>query len=284
MLDTRTDRSRRDHERTDQAASRGGIGSCRCRGGAWHNRDRRGVGPALGRGRICRRRCAGAGLLFCEDFETLPVGPASSPNWSVDTSGGSLTVASDQDSAANQVLRVNTTDNGRAFLSVDDFAAPGNSFFGRMRLRVAKFPTAPDFAHFVITEITGTGSTEIVRPVGGQFIPSAGTSEFGIGADGGPTGDWTDHRDSAPTTDDTWQCVQWVVAAQDNRLALTIDGVENPDLAVSTDQHGGNPVPFVLPTVNRVKIGWQVFQGGTTPGQFDVEIDDIALSTQRLAC
>ena len=228
--------------------------------------------------------CAGAAVLFCEDFQGLSTGPASSPNWAVDTNNGSLSVAAETAGSTNQVLQVNTLDNGRAFLRVDDFSAPDNRFFGRMRLRVKEFPTAPDFAHFVVTELTGSGSTEIVRPAGGQFIPPSAPSRWGIGADGGPTGDWTDHRESAPTVDDTWQCIEWQVDGADNRVALTIDGVDNPELTVSTNAHGGNQVPFILPNVDTVKIGWQLFQAGSTPGQFDVTIDDIALSTERLGC
>lgn len=239
---------------------------------------------APGEGRVAAAAdCTGA--LFCENFDALAPGAADSPNWRVDAANGTLRVEA-EGAAGNQVLRVQTTDNGRAFLVVEDFAAPGNSFFGRMRLRVREFPSAPDFAHFVLVEATGSGSTEIVRPVGGQFIPPAGpgSSRWGVGADGGPTGDWTDHRESAPTVDDTWQCIEWQLAAEDNRMALTIDGVPNPELVASTDVHGGNQVPFILPAVDTVKIGWQVFQTGTTPAGFDVFIDDLALSGEPLGC
>lgn len=228
--------------------------------------------------------CAAPGVLFCEDFEALPPGAAASPDWAVDTEGGSLAVAAEAAGSANQVLKVRTEDNGRAFLRVDDFAAPGNRFFGRMRLRVEEFPTAPDFAHFVLVEATGPDSAELVRPVGGQFIPPSPPARFGIGADGGPTGDWTDHRESAPTADATWQCIEWSLDGADNRVSLILDGVQNPELTASTNTHGGNQVPFILPTVDTVKIGWQVFQGGTTPAEFDITIDDIALSTNPLGC
>ncbi|HEX8345493.1 MAG TPA: hypothetical protein VF657_12295 [Actinoplanes sp.] len=232
--------------------------------------------------------CTRAGLLFCEDFDRLPAGGASTLKWGVDTRNGTLTVERARSGRraghGNQVLHVRTLDNGRAFLRVDDFAAPGNRFFGRMRLRVDDFPTAPDWAHFTLVEATGTGSSEVVRPIGGQYAPTVGRSMWGIGADGGPTGDWTNWRESAPTVEDTWQCFEWQLDATDNRVAVWIDGVANPELTASTDSHGGNAVPFILPTVNTVKIGWQLYQGGTTPGQFDLWIDDIALSTQRLGC
>lgn len=105
-----------------------------------------------------------------------------------------------------------------------------------------------------------------------------------MGADGGPTGDWTNWRESAPVTEDEWQCFEWKFDPTDNRVAVWIDGVANPELTASTTEHGGNDVPFVLPTVDTVKIGWQLYQGGTTPGAFDLWIDDIALSTKRLGC
>jgi len=230
--------------------------------------------------------CAGPGVLFCEDFDRLPLGGASSLNWGIDTRAGTLTVErrATDGRRPSKVLHVQTRDNGRAFLRVDDFAAPGNRFFGRMRLRVDAFPTAPDWAHFTLVEATGTGSTEIVRPVGGQYVPNLNRSLWGIGADGGPTGDWTNWRESAPTVADRWQCVEWQLDATDNRVAVWIDGVANPELTASTTAHGGNDVPFVLPTVHTVKIGWQLYQGNTTPGRFDLWIDDIALSSRRLGC
>jgi hypothetical protein len=227
------------------------------------------------------RGCAGPGVLFCENFDRLPPGGASSLDWGLDTRDATMTV---EKTRTSKVLHLHTVGNGRAFLRVDDFAAPGNRFYGRMRLRVAAFPTAPDWAHFTLVEATGTGSAEIVRPVGGQYVPTLGRSLWGIGADGGPTGDWTNWRESAPTRAGAWQCVEWQLDATDNRVTVWIDGVANPDLTASTTVHGGNNVPFVLPAVNTVKIGWQLYQGGTTPDHFDLWIDDIALSTQRLGC
>jgi hypothetical protein len=239
------------------------------------------VGGAATPATAAAAACDGVGLLFCENFDSLPPGDASSLNWGVDASNGTLTVEQQDDSNA---LHVHTVDNGRAFLVVNNFAAPANSFYGRMRLRVDAFPTGPDWAHFTLVEATGTGSTEIVRPLGGQWVPTLGKSLWGIGSDGGPTGDWTNWRESAPTTEDVWQCVEWQLDATDNRVQLWFDGVENPELTASTNAHGGNQVPFVLPTVNTVKIGWQLYQAGTTPGQFDLWIDDVMLSTERIGC
>ena len=228
-----------------------------------------------------RDSCAQPGLLFCEAFDGLPVGGASTLDWGVDTRNGTLSIERNR---GGKVLHVRTVDNGRAFLRVDDLSVPGGRLFGRLRLRVDAFPTAPDWAHFTLVEATGRGSSEVVRPLGGQFVPPVQASLWGIGADGGPTGDWTDWRESAPTSEDTWRCVEWQLDADGDRVAVFFDGADTPTLTADRTAHGGNAVPFVLPAVDTVKIGWQLYQGGTTPGQFDLWIDDVALGTDRLGC
>ncbi|WP_249998327.1 hypothetical protein [Actinoplanes sp. M2I2] len=221
-------------------------------------------------------------LLFCEDFQQLPTGGPSTLAWGVDTRGGTLTV--ERAHRGDKVLHVHTVGNGRAFLRVDDLAVPGDRLFGRMRLRVDAFPTAPDWAHFTLVEATGSGSSEVVRPVGGQYAPTVPGVFWGVGADGGPTGDWTTWRESAPVVEDAWQCFEWKLDRAGNRVAVWIDGVANPELTASTTDHGGNDVPFVLPAVDTVKVGWQLYQAGPTPNEFDLWIDDLALGTQRLRC
>ncbi|MEW9532342.1 hypothetical protein [Microbispora sp. NPDC049125] len=228
--------------------------------------------------------CGGAGLLFCEDFQALPTGGASSLRWGVDTKHGTLAVERGG-RQGQKVLHVHTEGNGRAFLKVDDFAPPGNSFFGRVRLRVKAFPTAPDWAHYTLIEATGDGP-EVVRPLGGQYVPevAGGVALWGVGADGGPTGDWTNWRESAPSRAGVWQCVEWQMDAADNRISVWLDGVAKPDLTVSTHDHGGNDADFLFPRFDTVKLGWQLYQANPSPAAYDLWMDDIALSTRRLGC
>ncbi|GAA4913209.1 hypothetical protein HD597_012403 [Nonomuraea thailandensis] len=230
------------------------------------------------------RPCAKANLLFCEDFQAMPVGGASSLRWGIDTEHGTLTVER-AGRRGEKVLRVHTEGNGRAFLKVDDFAAPGNSFYGRVRLRVSAFPTAPDWAHYTLVEATGDGP-EIVRPLGGQYAPPPhrGAAYWGVGADGGPTGDWTNWRATAPSVAGAWTCVEWHMDATGNRVSLWFDGVAKPELTVSTREHGGNPVDFVFPRFDTVKLGWQLYQENPAPAGYDVWMDDIALSGRRVGC
>jgi hypothetical protein len=223
--------------------------------------------------------CARQNMLFCEDFQSVPLGGATSLRWGVDTSHGTLTV--EKAARGQRVLHVHTERNGRAFLRVEDFSPSGNSFYGRLRLRADAFPRRPDWAHYTLVEATGQGP-EIVRPLGGQYVPAAGRARWGVGADGGPTGDWTNWRESAPSREDVWQCVEWRMDATDNRIELWFDGVHQPDLTVSTHEHGGNPVDFVFPRFDSVKFGWQLYQ--PNDGAYDLWMDDIALATTRIGC
>lgn len=78
-------------------------------------------------------------------------------------------------------------------------APPGNSFWARMRLRVDALPTAPDWAHWTLAEASGPASPTLVRPLGGQYVPTEKHNSCRAGSDLGPTGDWTAWKTSGPT-------------------------------------------------------------------------------------
>ncbi len=228
--------------------------------------------------------CADATLLFCEDFESLVPGAASSASWTTETSGGSLTIDAVH-ARGTQALHVHTTGSGRARLQVPSFAPPDNSFFGRMHVWVTAFPTAPDYAHFTLVEAAGA-TPGYIRPIGGQFIPApaAGRSLWGTGSDGGATGDWTNWQVSAPAEDGRWICLEWQLAAADNEIHVWIDGVAHPELDASTQMHGGSDADFVFPSFTSLWFGWWLYQGGTTPAEFDLWLDDLAVSSSRIGC
>lgn len=228
------------------------------------------------------RSCQSPGVLFCEDFEAGRSASRQEPRWDVDADGGTLRI--EREGRRNHVAHVRTDGNGRAFLTVRGLDAPDNTFYGRFRVMVDEFPTSPDWAHFTLVEVTGTGSAEVVRPFGGQFAPTVGPDAtfYGVGADGGPTGDWTSWRESAPTVAGRWQCVEFSWDGRHDAIDVWLDGVAQPDLSVSRTDHGGNPVDLVLPDADTVKIGWQLYQESAE--SFDTFLDDIALSTRRVGC
>jgi hypothetical protein len=216
---------------------------------------------------------------FCEDFEGFNVGAVQA---NADfTPTGNVTI----DSAVargNRSLHIQTQGNGRSVISLAGFAPPNNSFFARMYVQATAFPTAPDYAHFTLVEATGAGAG-MIRPIGGQYIPGMGTL-WGAGSDGGPTGDWTNWRPTAPVEAGRFLCIEWEMNSADNNINVWIDSVPKTELSVSTTSHGGSGVDFVFPRFNNLTIGWQLYQGGSTPNQFSLWYDDIVLSTRRVGC
>lgn len=223
-----------------------------------------------------------ANKLFCEDFESYAAGAAVAANgWTPVASSGTLTIDAAH-ARGKQALHVHTEGNGHAYIQVSPFAPPANSFFGRMHVWVEAYPTAPDYAHFTFVEAAGEGAG-VIRPVGGQYIPGKGNL-FGTGSDGGPTGDWTNWQETVKAEAGRWVCVEWQLAAADNTINVWLDGQAKPELTVSTTKHGGTAVDFVFPTFDKVWFGWWLYQSGPTPNQFDVWLDDIALTTERVPC
>lgn len=220
--------------------------------------------------------------LFRENFDRLPLGTVTAGRgWVADTSNGSLTVEPSATGHGRE-LRLHTEGNGRAFLVLHDLAPARNSFWARMRLRVDHFPTAPDWAHWTIAEASCSDAPTLVRPLGGQYVPTSRANFWGVGSDLGPTGDWTDWKTSAPATAGTWQCVEFHLDAADNRVTVYLDGKEKPELTVSTKQHGGTADDFVFPRFDTLKLGWQLYQADPTPSSYDLRMDDVAVSGKRV--
>ncbi len=222
--------------------------------------------------------------LFCDDFDSYALGAATSPKWSTDTSNGTLAI-DDSRARSGRALKVHTDGNGRALIKISGLAPPNNSYFGRINAWFTAFPTAPNYAHYTVVEAAGTGNSTLVRPIGGQFIAETGNKKmWGVGSFGGPTGDWTRWKETAPSEAQKWVCLEWEMSAPDNTVRIWIDGVAKPDMTVSTKNHDGVGADFVFPKVSTVTVGWWLYQAGPTPAQYDLWIDDVALRTSRVGC
>ncbi len=222
------------------------------------------------------------GTFVRENFDHLPLGPVTAGRgWSSDTFDGSLTIERSATGHGRE-LRLRTEGNGRAFLVLSGLAPAGNSLWARLRLRVDRFPIAPDWAHWTVAEASGSDAPTLVRPLGGQYVPTSGADFWGVGSDLGRTGDWTAWKTSAPAVAGRWSCVEFHLDATDNRVTVYLDGVEQPELTVSTKQHGGTADDFVFPRFDKLKLGWQLYQADPTPSSYDVRMDDVALSTRRV--
>lgn len=228
--------------------------------------------------------CGRGGMLFCEDFEALPLGAATSTKWTTESASGALTIDAAH-ALGQRALKVATTGNGRARLRIANLAPPGNSLYGVMHAWVTAFPTAPDYAHFTMVELAGTGTTTLLRPLGGQYAPGSPAGSFwGVGSDGGPTGDWTNWKRTAPTASGRWLCMEFQLDAATSTIRVWIDDVEHADLTVSRTMHGGTAGDLVFPAINQAWFGWWLYQANPTPAAYDVWLDDLALGTTRLGC
>lgn len=221
-----------------------------------------GNNPPIGAG-------CGDGALFCEDFDGIALGPLTA---TVNGLRPDRTVSIIEEAGRGRVLQVQAGPGfgAKSGVFLDNFTTPDNSHFGRAFMRVGQFPVAGG-DHWVMVEATQNNGGERVRPVGGQF------ARWAPGSDGPSAGDWTDwNQSNAETRGGTWECVEWQVngASGGNDLALWVNGLE----VLPVDR--GN---FSLPAINTLWIGWVVFQNGQ-PSSYDVRIDDLVLSSDRIGC
>lgn len=219
--------------------------------------------PSVGSG------CGGASI-FCEDFDGLNLGALQGVVNGLTPERNVSIVA---EPGRGQVLQVQAGRGygAKAGVFLNGFSAPNNNYFGRMFARVAQFPVAGG-DHWVLVEATGNGSGEQVRPVGGQF------QRWAPGSDGPSAGDWTDWQQSnAMTVAGAWDCVEWQMngANGGNDILLWVNNVQ-----VQPVDRGN----FSFPVIDRLWLGWVVYQGGGEPTAFDVRLDDIVLSSERVGC
>jgi hypothetical protein len=231
------------------------------------------------------KSCGPTADIFCDDFESYPAGAITAgAKWKADVAGGAFTIDTATKKAGQKSLKATVTGNGRALANITGFTAPNNSFYGRMHVWVKAFPTAPQYAHWTMFEVAGSGPDRI-RPIGGQYIPNQGTERlWGTGSDGGPTGDWTRWSTTAPAESGKWVCLEWQVKAANDEMHVWIDGAAKPALDVSTKNHGGNAVDLTFPTFTKAWFGWWLYQANPTPAQFEIWFDDVALGTTRQGC
>jgi hypothetical protein len=224
-------------------------------------------------------RC-GTGLDLCDDFEATSI---NTTRWRVQ--GPAPTVDSTRAARGMRSVHFHTTDNGLSLLHTTAiFPATNNTYWARVFVYFDTMPTAPMWAHWSISAAVGSGTDTEVR-VGGQYDGSK--NRFGVGTDHGETGDWTnlDEDPGNPVPVDAWVCLEWQNKGDTNETRFFWDGVEHPSLHTTATDHGGSDtVDYELPTFESVYVGWWLYQPETTPGQFDVWIDEVAFDSERIGC
>lgn len=226
-------------------------------------------------------RCAKLNAQLCEDFES---GTLDKTLWEV--GGNAPVIEGVRSMRGSKSAHFHTDKNGLSYIQEKKtFPAVNNTFWGRMFFYIDALPVTPDYAHFTLVEAAGTGDSSRVRE-GGQY------RKFGVGTDGGPTGDWT-NIDADPSKDAAkeipekqWICVEWLYKGDTNETRFFWDGVEHPSLHTFPKvKHGANSnVDYLLPNFDSVWVGWWMYQANPTPDHFDVWIDEIAIDKDRIGC
>lgn len=234
-------------------------------------------------------RCGNAGLLLCDDFES---GSLNTALWKVKSQ--TPTFDSTRAARGSQSVHFHTTATSISGIETTKiFPANLDTYYGRLFVYFEAVPTSPQWAHWTIVGANPTSASSIkgeIR-VGGQFDGTI--NRFGVGTDGGPTGDWTnlDNDKMGGTTkvpEGQWICIEWMHDGDSDQTRFFWDGVEHPSLDTTKDtKHQGNAsVQYTLPDFASVWVGfWNYDQGKTVvPDHFDVWIDEVALDSARIGC
>jgi hypothetical protein len=225
-----------------------------------------GAGGGNGFGLAGPSRCATAEVAFCEDFEN----GLNAAVWTT-TRNGDATIAVDGVHAARgtNALHVRTAaGNGFAYIKENrSFPATNNILYGRMFVWFDDDITTD--GHFSLAEGAGTGTSGVSR-FGGQ------NKEFGVGTDGGASGDWTD-RDNKLIPSKTWICAEFELKGDTHEFHVWWDDVERTALRSGPSRHAN----FTMPQFNSLWFGWWMYNMVEPQ---DLWIDEIAVDFKPIGC
>ena len=215
-------------------------------------------------------RCATAGVALCEDFEN----GLDAALWTTTRSGdATIEIDAAHPARGSKALHIKTAGSGYAYITEKkSFPATNNILYGRMFLYLGD-PFATD-GHFTLAEGAGTGVPAKIR-FGGQ------NKVFGVGTDGGESGDWTD-KDDKPIAAQTFICTEFQFKADTNEFHVWVDDLERPLLNRGVMQHE----KFAMPTFNSLWFGYWLY-AGSIPGQMEAQelwIDEIAVDFKPIGC
>jgi len=234
-------------------------------------------------------RCADAGLLLCEDFES---GAINTQLWTI-VGGNAVVIGTADHARGTRALHITKVGNGAAYVKeTRTFPAPNNAYFARMFVKFISLPARPmTYAHWTFAAASGTNIAGEVR-LSGQLPTNTNAKQlFGVGTDNrtqdAGTGDWTTSDADPPGNPrevplNEWLCIEWQHDGSANETRFWWDAVEHPSLHTTPSRHGGNTNPFILPTFTNLWVGWQEYQ--TSTETFDVWVDEVAVSSTRIGC
>jgi len=211
-------------------------------------------------------RCSAAGVALCESFED----GLSSSTWTTMKAGDSmLAVDSGRAARGSKALHFKTTAGDFAYITeTETFPATNNTLYGRMFVWFEDDITTT--GHFSLAE--GGGGTETEARFGGQF------QVFGVGNDGGPSGDWTDADDRKKVIPSkTWICAEFELKGDTNEFRVWWDDQPRTALSTGATKHQG----YVMPTFKSLWFGWWMYNMKEPQ---EIWIDEIAVDFKPIGC
>lgn len=248
------------------SATGGGAGATAAGTGGAGATGAGGAGPFLG--------CAAAGLLFCDDFESAPLGaPPPAPKWST-SFNGAATITVDGATPAHSGTRsvhVQTTGAFQAFFVLSDAVTfPSRAYF-RTYIRLGAPMTTGHNTYFK-SGAAATPSSDHETRVGvmnAMLIINQPAGDRGFMSnrnfynDGGKPG--------VVFQPLAWTCVEVMVDPPHSEIDVWVDGEEVPDLHVTDWQQD---------PVGALRFGFEKYAGPDA----DIWYDDIAVASRPIGC
>ena len=211
-------------------------------------------------------RCATAAVALCEDFEN----GLSSSTWTTMKAGDTMLAVDDMRAArGSKALHFKTTAGDFAYITeTKTFPATNNTLYGRMFVWFEDDITTT--GHFSLAQ--GGGGSATVARFGGQY------QVFGVGNDGGPSGDWTDIDDKKKLLPSkTWICAEFQFDGPTNTFHVWWDDQPRTALSTGASKHQG----YVMPTFKELWFGWWMYNMKEPQ---EMWIDEIAVDFKPIGC
>jgi hypothetical protein len=238
----------------------------------------------------CNEGTGSGQVVFCDDFESQDVGGGVGPAWSI--YGSNVSTSDDQPFRGTKSMRYSPPSGMPAQQQeTKTFPMLQNKLFGRVFVYFfTDLPSTPNDAHWTLIEVGGSDNNAQVR-LGGQVDPSRDNKNFfGVGSDGGDTGDWHTKglEPESEVKKGSWTCLEWMFDGDANETRVWINNVEQLSLHTTAanyragDAEGGKQ--FIHPTYGYLKIGYWVYQSSTQPDPAVVFLDELILDDEQIGC
>jgi hypothetical protein len=221
--------------------------------------------------------CSAPGLLFCDDFESLPLGAVFNAPWSLVGVAGTSAITVDDSvpahSGTHSVLTHPDSDSFQTLLVYHDptvLPVASERFYLRAQIRFGA-PMSAGHNTFLIADLfsaPGAGMTTrvgednqmLMMSVGGDantFLSNQSFYQNGLPGIQFPAGDWV--------------CFEMMSDASSGSFDVWVDGQEVPDMRVTNLTHEN---------YDTLRFGFEKYAGPVT----DIWWDDIAIGTQQVGC